>query len=128
MSKLQKIAQCNSNGELWLTSDVFEDVSWEFLADIESISDEKEKLHEYLKYADYCSQFQMNKEAFHYYQLVLNKSINQNIILSDLREIAENAYYGVINLMHSNDEYIWESGSMITDCYEELFKDTDDAL
>lgn len=55
MSKQQKIAQCNSNGELWPTSDVFEDVSWEFLADIEYISDEKEKLHEYLKYADYCS-------------------------------------------------------------------------
>ena len=65
----------------------------------------------------------MNKEAFYYYRLVLGKSINQNVILSDLREIAENAYYGVINLMHSNDEYIWESGLTITDCYGELCKD-----
>lgn len=29
--------------------------------------DKKEKLQEYLKYADYCSQSQMNKGTFHYY-------------------------------------------------------------
>lgn len=126
MSKLQKIAQCNSNGKLWLTSDVFEDVSWEFLADIESMSDKKEKLRMYLKYADYCSQFQMDKEAFHYYRLVLGETVIQNMILPDFKEIAKKAYNGLVNLMHGNDEYIWESGLTVIDCYGDLFEDTND--
>lgn len=126
MSKHQKIAQCKSNGKLWLASDVFEEVSWEYLAGIESMSDEKEKIQKYLKYADYCLQTQMNKEAFCYYRLVLDKAISQNTISSDLREIAENAYHGIIDLMQSNDEYIWESGTTVVDCYGSLFKDTDD--
>lgn len=48
MSKTQKIAQCNSNGKLWLTSDILEEVSWEYLAEIELMPDGKEKLHKYL--------------------------------------------------------------------------------
>jgi len=126
MSKLQKIAQCNSNGKLWLASDVFEDVSWEFLADIESMSDKREKLRMYLKYADYCLQFQMDKEAFHYYRLILGETIIQNMILLDFKEIAEKAYNGLVNLMHGNDEYIWESGLTVIDCYGDLFEDTND--
>lgn len=126
MSKLQKIAQCNSDGKLWLTSDVFEDVSWEFLANIESMSDKKEKLRMYLKYADYCSQFQMDKEAFHYYRLILGETIIQNMILLDFKEIAEKAYNGLVNLMHGNDEYIGESGLTVIDSYGDLFEDTND--
>ncbi len=126
MSILQKIAQCNPNGKLWLTSDVFEDISWELLADIESMSDEKEKIRIYLRYADYCSQLQQDKEAFHYYRLVLDRTIIRNEIMPEFKEIAESAYYGVVSLMHGNDEYIWESGLTVIDCYGDLFKDTDD--
>lgn len=126
MSKTQKIAQCNSNGKLWLTSDILEEVSWEYLAEIELMPDGKEKLHKYLKYADYCLQNQLNKEAFHYYRLVLDKVVNRNMLIQDLREIAKTAYYGIIDLMQSNDEYIWESGSTIIDCYGDLFIDSDD--
>ncbi len=126
MPIFQKIAQCNPNGKLWLTSDVFEDISWEILADIESMSDEKEKLRIYLKYADYCSQLQQDKEAFYYYRLILDRTVIQNEILPNFKETAENAYYGVVNLMHGNDEYIWESGLTVIDCYGDLFKNTDD--
>ena len=125
MTISQKIAQCNPDVKLQLSPEVFEDISQQIQIDMESIKDGEEKMQMYLNYADYCTRMYMDKDALHYYILILEENIFKDTIPMKIKEIMGKAYDGLKCLLYSNDEYVWESATNIIDRYEYLFKEND---
>jgi hypothetical protein len=67
----------------------------------------------------------MDKDALHYYILILEENIFKDTIPMKIKEIMGKAYDGLKCLLYSNDEYVWESATNIIDRYEYLFKEND---
>lgn len=117
---VELVASCDQVGRLRVTYDVFEDISWEYVAEIESLPEDPEKIRKYIDYASYCSKLYNDRAAYHYYCLVLEYLIIDGKIIDDYKELAKDAYHGLLSICSSDDEYVWDSAPCKAEIYESI--------
>lgn len=122
MRILRKLAECTPEGKLRLTSDALNEIRWEALDKIESIDDRVERLRMYLQYADFCNEAFLDEEARDYYELVLEETVRDGVIIEKYKELAEYAYQRYAGLTYSDDDYVWETVSQRIEQYQSLFE------
>ena len=122
MRILRKLAECTPEGKLRLTSDALNEIRWEALDEIESIDDGVGRLRMYLQYADFCNETFLDEEARDYYELVLEETVCNGVIVEKYRELAEYAYRKYAGLTSSDDDYVWETVSQRIEQYRHLFE------
>ena len=122
MRILRQLATCSPEGKLRLTSDALDEIRCEALEEIESMDDGVEKLRMYLKYADFCNETFLDEEARDYYEVVLEETVRNGVIIEEYRELAEYAYQRYAGLTFSEDDYVWETVSQRIEQYRNLFE------
>ena len=122
MQILRQLATCSPEGKLRLTSDALDEIRCEALDEIESMDDGVEKLRMYLKYADFCNETCLDCEARDYYEVVLEETVRNGVIIEEYRELAEYAYQRYAGLTFSEDDYVWETVSQRIEQYRNLFE------
>ena len=122
MRILRKLAECSPEGKLRLTSDALDEIRWEALDEIESMPDGEEKLRMYLKYSDFCNETFLDEEARDYYEVVLEETVRDGVVIEEYRELAEYAYQRYAGLSFSDDDYVWETVSQRMEQYRDLFE------
>ena len=122
MRILRQLATCSPEGKLRLTSEAFGDACWETLGEIESMPDGIEKLQRYLKFADFCNETYLDCEARDFYELVLEETVRDGVVIEEYRELAEYAYQKYAGLSFSDDDYVWETVSQRIEEYRKLFE------
>ena len=119
---VEKVATCHPEGAISMTSDVFEEANYEQQFDADFMKDGKEKMEACLRYADACIDCGVYDKALHYYSYVLKKSVSDERIIKEYKNLAERAFQGVACCNASSDEYVWEASSEILERFRDLFK------
>lgn len=122
MRILRKLAECSPEGKLRLTSDALDDIRLQTMYEIELMPKKKDRLRMYLKYADFCNESFVDDEARDYYELVLEETVRNGVIVEEYRELAEYAYRKYAGLTSSDDDYVWETVSQRIEQYRHLFE------
>ena len=76
----------------------------------------------YLKFADFCNETYLDREARDYYELVLEETVSDGVVIEEYRELAEYAYRKYAGLGFSDDDYVWETVSQRMEQYRDLFE------
>lgn len=119
---LQQMAICSPKGDLRLTQDAFNEICSETLCEIDFMPDGDEKLRMYLIFADFCNEAFMDREARNYYEMVLEETVLDGVVIEEYRELAEYAYQRYAGLTFSDDDYVWETVSQKIEDYRPLFE------
>ena len=119
---VEKVATCHPEGAISMTSDVFEEANYEQQFDADFMKDGKEKMEACLRYADACIDCGVYDKALHYYSYVLKKSVSDERIIKEYKNLAERAFQGVACCNSCSDEYVWEASSEILERFRDLFK------
>lgn len=122
MGFLQHMASCSPKGELRLTQDAFNEICWMTLCELDFISDGMERIRVYLSLANFCNEVFMDREARDYYEVVLEETIRDGVVIEEFREQAEYAYQKYVGLVSSDDDYVWETVSQRIEQYRPLFE------
>ena len=123
MEDKNKIMGCTPDGKLQVTSEIF---NYEYLEVFGKLTEKlnmKEQLQIRLKYAEYCIDEGMESIALTCYMNILEEVVVDNKIKRGYEDIAKKAYYGLLALPHSNNDFTWESCEGYADAYKHLFKD-----
>ena len=64
----------------------------------------------------------MDREARDYYEVVLEETIRDGVVIEEYRELAEYAYQRYVGLVSSDDDYVWETVSQRIEQYRPLFE------
>lgn len=123
MENKNKIMGCTPDGKMQVTSEIFNFEYFDVLGELTDKLDMKERLQIRLKYAEYCIDEYMESVAFNCYTDILEEVIVNNKIKRGYEDIAKKAYYGLLALSHSNNDFTWESCEGYADAYKHLFKD-----
>lgn len=116
------MAICSPKGDLRLTQDAFNEICSETLCEIDFMPDGDEKLRMYLIFADFCNEAFMDREARNYYEMVLEETVLDGVVIEEYRELAEYAYQRYAGLTFSDDDYVWETVSQKIEDYRPLFE------
>lgn len=123
MEDKNKIMGCTPDGKLQVTSEIF---NYEYLEVFGKLTEKlnmKEQLQIRLKYAEYCIDEGMESIALTCYMNILEEVVVDNKIKRGYEDIAKKAYYGLLALSHSNNDFTWENCEGYADAYKHLFKD-----
>lgn len=123
---IERVASCRPEGNLSMTSDVFEDATLELQWDVDHMPEGRNKLLAMLHFANYCIENGEFDKALNYYSSVLEKTVSSNAIVPKFYNLAERAYQGVICCNSCSDEYTWEMSSEILAGYRLLFQKEDE--
>lgn len=122
MGFLQYMASCSPKGELRLAQDAFNEICWMTLCELDFIPDGVERIRVYLSLANFCNEVFMDREARDYYEVVLEETIRDGVVIEEYRELAEYAYQRYVGLVSSDDDYVWETVSQRIEQYRALFE------
>ena len=123
MGFLQYMASCSPKGELRLAQDAFNEIYWMTLCELDFIPDGVERIRVYLSLANFCNEVFMDREARDYYEVVLEETIRDGVVIEEYRELAEYAYQRYVGLVSSDDDYVWETVSQRIEQYRHLFEE-----
>lgn len=123
---IERVASCRPEGNLFMSSDVFEDATLDLQWEVDHMPDGRDKWLAMLQFADCCKECGDFDKALDYYVLVLEKTISNQTIIPKYFNLAEKAYQGVVCCNSCSDEYIWEMSSEILAGYRHLFQEDDD--
>ena len=115
-----KLANCTPKGRFSVTTEIFEYHYWDL--DLFSGTDDYEYWQLKIKQADYYSLERDERWAVDIYRDVLDKTVKNGKILNEYKELAEDAYRGLVKLSASSDEFVWESCESLLSFYTEVFE------
>lgn len=116
-----KIAQCGANGELEFDPTVYSDLDEQTSRSIEATPEgERAALAQLLDVADAEKEVGASAEAVNSYLKVLDRCVEGNRVRPGFDEIARKAYYGLVSMAHSDDEFAWESAAVAADGYAKI--------
>lgn len=123
MEDKNKIMGCTPDGKLQVTSEIFNYEYLEVLGKLTDNLDMKERMQIRLKYAEHCIDEDMESIALTCHMNILEEVVVDNKIKRGYEDVAKKAYYGLVALSHSNNDFTWESCEGYADAYRHLFKD-----
>lgn len=123
---VEKVSTCHPDGNLSMTSDVFDEATCEQQWEVDHMEEGREKMEACLRFANDCVECGAYDKALGYYSSVLENTVEEGRIVQDYHHLAERAYQGVIRCNSCDDEYTWEVSSEILAKYEHLFIEKQD--